>query len=1073
MKSISIVTFIFVTLTFMPGAFAQMVSQTDLPEGVKARIGKGEVRSFAYSPDGGRLACARPTGIWMYNAHTGEQISQLVTSGVEYISFSPDGRTLAGCGRYSDTVLLWDANTGGLKGTLESKGEHFGHVVYSPDGSTLAVISNYETVRLWNVAPGQPNTSFTLPVESPAIIRFSPDGRTLAVGGMDVINLWDVNTRSLKATLGESGWTDGLEFSPDDLTLAILSSEKNEVGIYESKVTFWDTTTGKLKVKIKPPRYVNGIAYSLDGRTLTGCMGSGAGMLLWDANTGDLKTSFMPEFTRPSIHAFAYSPDGLTLALKVWTWNGTAIDLCDAATGRLITTLEGTVGSRAGIVYSPDGGTLAIGSWDTINLWDVNTGRHKATLNAGNRLYDLAYSPDGGTLASTNGSTVDLWDPNTGNRKAILKGHVLAVWALTYSPDGLTLASASYDGTIRLWDTITGQSKVILREHAKGDNTRYMYPSLSSIALTPVGGLAYSPEGLTLASGSGNLINLWDVNTGDLKATLKGERISDVRYSPDGGTLASTNGFAINLWDVNTGNLKTALKSICPLYRVAYSPDGSLLAGTGLDGAVKLWDTATGKREVTLYGHQFMTRGLAYSPDSSTLASGEAGGIVFLWDLTPFIPQRTQPRIATQQTPTNIGIKKYEREMVRLIYFRPSDRPHREDIDTELDTVIKWAQYFYAEQMQHYGDRKTFAFETEDTGYARVHHVTGKFTDIYYHQDTYEKVVKEVSEQFDTSRNVYLIAVDVNSEFINNEGTCGIGGGGWHSSNNELWRRNFGGVAVIPASGICVNPSVTAHELGHVFGLEHDFRDDAYLMAYGTQERLSPCAAEWLDAHRFFNTDPTFFDVAATIEIRAQHAAGQEPLRLRFGLTDPDGLHQAQLLVPTTASDPAQGLKLHSCESLNGTNQTVEFLTTDATVTPNSEIMLQVIDVRGNITKQTFPVADPDAVQAAAVLQLGAVEIPSQTTLLPNYPNPFNPETWIPYQLATSADVVLRIYAVDGSLIRKLALGHLPAGQYQNRGRAAYWDGRNALGERVASGVYFYTLTAGEFTATRRLLISK
>ena len=307
----------------------------------------------------------------------------------------------------------------------------------------------------------------------------------------------------------------------------------------------------------------------------------------------------------------------------------------------------------------------------------------------------------------------------------------------------------------------------------------------------------------------------------------------------------------------------------------------------------------------------------------------------------------------------------------------------------------------------------------------------------------------------------------------NTENKNGDRGGGWHSSDNELWRRNFGGVAVVPASGICINPSVTAHELGHVFGLEHDFRDDTYLMAYGTQRRLSPCAAEWLDAHRFFNTDPTFFNAAATIEVRAQHAAGQEPLRLRFGLTHADGLHQAQLLVPTTASDPAQGLKLHSCESLNGKHQNVEFVTTNLTIESDSEVTLQVIDVRGNITKQTFTVSVGDAVQAAAALQLRAMEVLRETALLPNYPNPFNPETWIPYQLSTPADVVLRIYAVDGCLIRRLALGHLPAGLYQNRSRAAYWDGRNALGERVASGVYFYTLTASEFTATRKLLISK
>ena len=105
--------------------------------------------------------------------------------------------------------------------------------------------------------------------------------------------------------------------------------------------------------------------------------------------------------------------------------------------------------------------------------------------------------------------------------------------------------------------------------------------------------------------------------------------------------------------------------------------------------------------------------------------------------------------------------------------------------------------------------------------------------------------------------------------------------------------------------------------------------------------------------------------------------------------------------------------------------------------------------------------------------EMEMAEIPESTALLPNYPNPFNPETWIPYHLATDAAVVLTIYDVRGSTVRELSLGHQPAGVYESRGRAAYWDGKNRLGEPVASGVYFYTLTAGDFTATRKLLIAK
>ena len=102
-----------------------------------------------------------------------------------------------------------------------------------------------------------------------------------------------------------------------------------------------------------------------------------------------------------------------------------------------------------------------------------------------------------------------------------------------------------------------------------------------------------------------------------------------------------------------------------------------------------------------------------------------------------------------------------------------------------------------------------------------------------------------------------------------------------------------------------------------------------------------------------------------------------------------------------------------------------------------------------------------------------ASKIPTETKLLLNYPNPFNPETWIPYQLAKATDVTVMIHTMNGSLVRTLELGHQAAGIYQSKSQAAYWDGRNELGEQVASGLYFYTLTAGDFSATAKMLVRK
>ena len=123
---------------------------------------------------------------------------------------------------------------------------------------------------------------------------------------------------------------------------------------------------------------------------------------------------------------------------------------------------------------------------------------------------------------------------------------------------------------------------------------------------------------------------------------------------------------------------------------------------------------------------------------------------------------------------------------------------------------------------------------------------------------------------------------------------------------------------------------------------------------------------------------------------------------------------------------------------------------------------------------QQLDLTDTTSQRAILFLQqLLAALIPKETALLANYPNPFNPETWIPYHLAKDADVTLHIYTVNGTLVRMLTLGHQPADVYQSRSRAAYWDGKNEFGEPVASGVYFYTLTAGDFITTRKMLILK
>ncbi len=146
-------------------------------------------------------------------------------------------------------------------------------------------------------------------------------------------------------------------------------------------------------------------------------------------------------------------------------------------------------------------------------------------------------------------------------------------------------------------------------------------------------------------------------------------------------------------------------------------------------------------------------------------------------------------------------------------------------------------------------------------------------------------------------------------------------------------------------------------------------------------------------------------------------------------------------------------------------------------ITPRGNLFTIEFEVLSKTDGQVSPLT-LESVQLSESLNVtkinGSVTIlPKNTSLLQNYPNPFNPETWLPYRLATDAPVTINIYNTKGQLIHTLHLGNQNAGVYITKDRAAYWDGRCRLGEKVASGIYYYTLEAGDFRATRKMIIMK
>ena len=260
------------------------------------------------------------------------------------------------------------------------------------------------------------------------------------------------------------------------------------------------------------------------------------------------------------------------------------------------------------------------------------------------------------------------------------------------------------------------------------------------------------------------------------------------------------------------------------------------------------------------------------------------------------------------------------RPIIRLIYILPEDREPDPDIDEKMDAMIKYIQQFFADEMERHGyGRKTIIYQADQDGKAIVH-----------------KMTEDQFVQYDRGRDIHLIVIQ-GQEY-----------GGFGSAWSPVY-----GVANIGYRELDY-PYITAiHELGHAFGLQHDFRSDVFLMSYGglNSDRLSKCTAEWLDVHRAFNDEKPSLDEdqRARIEmLPTTFVSIPNKVKLRFKVSDPDGLHQVQFLIfSSTASHPGKDTHLIGCKTLSGTSSIVEFITSDLTPN-NNEVGLQIIDKYGN-----------------------------------------------------------------------------------------------------------------------------
>jgi len=338
------------------------------------------------------------------------------------------------------------------------------------------------------------------------------------------------------------------------------------------------------------------------------------------------------------VYSVAFSPDG-----KILVGDGAhGVRLWNVTTGHQIRSpITGHTGPVGSVALSPDGKTLAGVGAHGVRLWSVTTGRqigHPLTGHT-NFVESLAFSPDGKTLAGGGYTAyrgqnrvqvwVRMWDVATGRPIGHpLTGRTGDVGSVAFSPDGKTLATASGDGTVQMWDVATGRLiRNLFVGHTSGVSSRVS--------------VAFSPDGKTLASGGTNgTVRLWNVATGrQIGNPLTGHAgpVGPLAFSPDGKTLATGGAdHTVRLWNVTTGHQigKPFTGNTQRVISVAFSPDGKTLATGGADHTVRLWNVTTSHQiGKPLTGNTAEVAEVAFSPDGKTLASAGFEGTVRLWDV--------------------------------------------------------------------------------------------------------------------------------------------------------------------------------------------------------------------------------------------------------------------------------------------------------------------------------------------------------------------------------------------------------------------------------------------------------
>jgi WD40 repeat protein len=530
---------------------------------------------------------------------------------VVIVAWSPEGKRIALSSAESGYIIVFDAVRGEHIKTV-GLGVGVSWLGWSPDGLTVAYGGNATPIQLWELSAAKPSNSLDTSGDVTYSFSYSPDGKTVAVGGATGIRMFEVETGKVTRTI--PGAATSVVYSPDGNTLASASSG--------GPIQLWKAATGEA-IKTLTGSATSYISWSRDGKLISTTTGTTAAV--WEVESAKLKQNFDASGIYPPI----WSP-GKPLISDTYTATPTVYD---PNTGKRLCKLEGHKAAVTAVAWTRDGKMLATGSHDnTVRLWDMPSGSPIATLEGHTApVHAVAWMADGKTLASgSSDKTIRVWkapdkkasptkkaatskaaeksegaavaekssqatasSPAASSSRAAdallyeFKGHEGPVTHLAWAPEGKTLASGSSDKTARLWNSTTGKPIVTI-------NISWQVQALN-----------WSPDGKTLgSSGVDDRLNFWNPTNGQLIQYLESPgsppSVSSIAWNPAASIIAAgRSNHTVQLWDGRTNKVAYNLSAMAPVMSVTWTTGGSTIGAGCQDRTVRFFDVESGK----LRGH--------------------------------------------------------------------------------------------------------------------------------------------------------------------------------------------------------------------------------------------------------------------------------------------------------------------------------------------------------------------------------------------------------------------------------------------------------------------------------------